>query len=273
MKLRIDYHSHPNLSKINSIALKKCKKWWRFFEKNKINCVLITEHAYKNPRRAFEFMNKTKPKGFFCFPGVECVTKEGVDIVIFSNNPKIYKLKQLAPLKTTYNEIIKLVCSKKYLYSYVTHPYTLGLTSVINKLGNKVYKDSVKKLGALEISNGAFDNLECFFRLFPLRFFFKSKLSKISLTKHIPKKDYPKPIKFLAAGSDAHFPEDLGNHFEINTPSKTISENKVFQLLSKNKGKGRVVIKNKKLQLFLLIISGLTSAHEFFIKLYLRCLK
>ena len=57
-KIKIDYHFHPNLPKNEDRATEKCKKILAQFEKKKIDVVIITEHAYKNPKRAFNFLNK-----------------------------------------------------------------------------------------------------------------------------------------------------------------------------------------------------------------------
>ena len=165
MKIRIDYHFHPNLSGNDKRAKKKCLALWQRFQKKGINAVITTEHIYKNPRRAYELMKKYKPEELFCFPGMEYVTKEGIDIVIFSDSENIYNYTELKTFKLPYFDLIKFVNSKDNLYAYVTHPYTLGLTSVVNKLGKEAYSRSTDLLDAVEISNGAFDNLFFLFRV------------------------------------------------------------------------------------------------------------
>ena len=72
---RVDYHFHPNLPVGEKAALDKCKSWWQEFEKKGINVVVITEHVYKHPERAFKLMQETKPEGCYVFPGMEYLTK------------------------------------------------------------------------------------------------------------------------------------------------------------------------------------------------------
>ncbi|MAG07917.1 hypothetical protein CMO89_00420 [Candidatus Woesearchaeota archaeon] len=268
-KLRIDYHFHPNLPKNNQRALKKCRYWWEKLKENNIQCLIITEHSYKNPRRAFELMDKARPKGFFCFPGMEYITKEGIDIIVFSDTPKIYGLDELKPFRLKYNDLVDFVLSKKNLFAFVTHPYILGTTSVIRNLNRKDYTKAVNLLGAVEISNSVYDNLEIIMKKIPFNIIFKQKLENIKKTRDLPKSDYPKDIKFLAAGSDATYTQELGNCFEIDLPKKEVPSN-IFQYVAKNKGKGRVSVKEKKLNLLLLLQTASTVFNEFLIKVILR---
>ncbi len=81
--IRADYHMHPYLPKMKIGLLKNVKKWWKFIEKHNLNCVLITEHVFKDCERAYELMKQTQPEGIFCFPGMEHISKEGIDTVVF----------------------------------------------------------------------------------------------------------------------------------------------------------------------------------------------
>lgn len=269
MKLRIDYHFHPNLPKNDENARKKCKNIWQKFQEKNIKYIVVTEHAYKNPKRAYNLMIKEKPENYFCFPGIECITKEGIDIIVFSNTSNIYNYRELKPFNLLYFELIDFVNSKNNLYAFVTHPYTLGLTSVINKLGEKVYIKSLNLLNAVEISNGAFDNLFFLISKFPLNFIFRSKLKKIIKSKNLPKSDYPKNIKFLVAGSDAHYAEEIGNCYEINY-SGNLTKDSIFKIITNNLGGGKPYSERKKFSLILLLKTAFTASHEFFIKTILK---
>jgi len=271
MKIKIDYHFHPNLPKNEKKANKKCKKIWNFFENKKLNAVLITEHSYKNPKRAFVLMKKHKPSNLFCFPGIECITKEGIDIIVFSSDENIYNYKELMSFNLSYFDLINFVNSKENLYSFITHPHTLGLTSVINKLGNKHYLKSLNLVNAVEISNGAFDNLFFLIDTYPFKIIFKSKIEKIKKLKNLPQSEYPLRTKFLAAGSDSHHIEEIGNSYEIEAELDQLDSNKLFDLIVNNQGKGKIYYDSSKgFSLFLLIKSGLTSLVEFIIKHSLR---
>ncbi len=259
MELRIDYHFHPNLPKSNKKALLKCKKLWQSFLKQGINCVVVTEHIYKGSKRAFEFMHKTKPKKVYCFPGMEYITKEGVDIVIFSKTAKIYKIPKLKPYGLTFDETVKLIKTNRDLHSYVTHPYTIGTTSIVNILGQKTYRNAVKELGAVEISNGAFDGFVKILKLFPFNIIFKSKLNYVLKTQNLPRKEYPKKAKFLTVGSDAHIASDIGNC------AVTESKKDIFQSIVTSKNP-RIVRKKIVFNLFNLAINGLITLNEYLTK-------
>ena len=270
-KLRVDYHFHPRLPKKNhQKANHKAKKWWQQFEENNINCLIVTEHVYLNPKRAFAIMNQNKPKGSFCFPGLEYVTKEGIDIVIFSHNPDIYKIPELKPFKLNYEQTINLILSRKDLFSFVTHPYTMGLTSVLRKLGYEKYIKFVHDLGAVEITHCVYDNCELLLKKFPLNLIFRRLLKKIDCRKHLPESDYPEKINFLAAGSDAHHVSEVGNCYELNLLEKLYSQKEIFTEITNNKGAGETVIKDAELKVFLLFISWLRTEYEYFMKVKFR---
>ena len=263
MKFRIDYHFHPNLPRSNKKALEKCKQWWKHFKKHNINCIVIAEHSYKNPKRAFELMNKTKPFGFYCFPGMEYCTKEGIDIILFSKTNKIYSIKELKTYNLNYKETINLVLKNKSLFSFVTHPHTLGLTSVIRKRSYTDYYKYVNILGAVEIYNGAFDNLSILLNMFPLNHLSKSKINAIKKNQELPKKDYPKKIKFLAAGSDAHQLIEVGSCYEVNAKN-------AFEAVTNNKGKGKVSRRKNNFNMIVLIKAGVITFGEFLKKMTLK---
>ena len=267
MKINIDYHFHANISFFDSFAKRKCKRIWDKFKKENIQVVISTEHAYKNPSRAFKFLNMLKPEGFYCFPGVECITKEGVDIIVFSDNEKIYKYKELEPFKLSYFDLIDFVKSKGDLYSFVTHPHTIGLTSVINKLGFDAYKKSLSLLNAVEISNGAFDNLIILIKNLRLTSLLSNYTKKIEKTRNLPKSEYPSTINFLAVGSDAHHVEEIGNCYEIDLNNKLLNSKNVFDLVIMNHGKGKILFdKNNSFNFYLLIKTACTVLSEFIIK-------
>jgi|TARA_B100001971_G_C18200270_1_gene544114 hypothetical protein len=236
MKLRIDYHLHPNLPKDEEKAIKKCDAYWKKLEEQNIHYLIVTEHVYKNPKRAFECMQKTKPKGMHCYPGVEYLTKEGIDIILFAKEPIIYTYTQLEPYKMSLKQTMAFVKEKK-LFSFVTHPYTLGTTSIVRIAGRKSYQEAVNTLGAVEISNGSPANLGKLLTWFPLNLLTKGIRKEINKNLSIPKEDYPKKTKFLAAGSDAHEVWQIGDCLELETeekdPFKNITNNRKVKIINK----------------------------------------
>lgn len=257
MIFKVDYHFHPNLPKSEKRAKYKCEKWWQEFQKFGVNVVISTEHCYKNPERAFSFLEKARPKDCYVFPGVEYLTKEGVDIVIFSHSPDFYKYEELVPFKLSYEEVIDFV-GKKGLLSFVTHPYTLGLTSVIKKIGKEDYLKFSNQLGAIEIANGSFDNLYLFLNKSFLKIFFKGKTEKIKKIKKVPESDYPERIKFLSAGSDAHHFEEIGTYVTMEAEPENL-----FEKIVSNQDPIIFQKQMEEVNYFLLIKSSLTAFQEF----------
>lgn len=270
--INVDYHFHPNLPKDEKKAILKAKNYWKEFQKNNINCILVTEHSFKNPRRAYEIMHKTKPKNYFCFPGIEYLTKSGSELILFSLDEKIYDISILDKTLISIEEIILFLkkINNKNIACFIPHPYHAGTCSVINNRGYSFYKKIVNEINAVEISNGSYDILNLFLRL---KFFkiikkiFKKKSYFIKKTTTLPKKDYPKKIKFLACGSDAHVVSEIGNYYKIKMPlNKKIKKKEIFELISNNKGKGVCVIKTKKLSFNGLLKIALISFKEYKIK-------
>ena len=66
---------------------------------------------------------------------------------------------------------------------------------------------------------------------------------------NIPKEDYPKQIQFLAAGSDAHHPEELGTFVTINTTPKDLFKRIITNINTIRKYRSRQKISNRIIQI------------------------
>lgn len=268
IKIKADYHFHPNLPLSDRKAIMKSIKWWEYIKNVGENCIIISEHVYKNPQRSFEIMSENCPSGILCFPGVEYVTKEGIDIVVFSNSEKIYKnVKLITPFSMNYNELMEMVKKDNILHAFVTHPFTLGKTSIIKILGMNAYYKYVNEIGAVECSNGSSDGLIQILKLVPIKIFAGKKLDWAKKTQKLPKKYYPNKIKFLAVGSDAHIFENIGNHVELFTDN--FNKNAVFKQLITNKNDN--AISTQRPSAILDLLKNLSIVlNEFLIKKKLR---
>ncbi|MBT4935599.1 hypothetical protein HOL21_02640 [Candidatus Woesearchaeota archaeon] len=264
MKYNIDCHFHPNISRNDTKAVKQCTKRWNELKEKNVTVVISTEHAYKNPERAYKFMQKTKPENCFLFPGVEYVTKENVDLIIFSDNERIYTHKELEPFTMTLQQTVDFV-SKNNLYCSVPHPHTLGLTSILKKKGVKEYQKYAALFGAVEISNTAFENLRLLFSLPILRWFSKKKIISCDKTSVLPKEDYPQKYTFLTAGSDAHFYGEAGTYITVSCTSQDL-----FQTIVTNKNPEVTVHKQEKIDFRLLVRGAHVALTEFLIKLRIK---
>ncbi|MGD2072620.1 MAG: hypothetical protein PVG65_03935 [Candidatus Thorarchaeota archaeon] len=221
--------------------------------------MIPSEHVYKDPKRAFLFMKQTKPQDCFLFPGMEYLTKEGIDIVIFSNNEKLYSYKKLQPYKMTYEQTISFI-EKYKLHAFCAHPYGIGFASIIHAEGHDFYKKTVDKLGAVEVCNTSFENLRKLLSIWPFRVLFREKKERLDKIKELPKQDYPKKIKFLAVGSDAHQFKEVGTGALIKS-----KKGQIFRKIISNKSP-QIVKKNRRFNLYFLMKELLMVFEEFLIK-------
>ncbi len=234
MCVGIDYHFHPNLPSSVGRAEEKIKKDYENLIRNDVRAVVSTEHVYKNPRLAYEMMTRLRPRGFYVFPGMEYVTREGLDLVIFSNSERIYDYEELEPFRLTYEEVVAFV-KRKRLYAYVTHPFTLGRTSIYKKRGACFTKEMIDKLGAVEEEYTGFSELRRILNHSVLSGLFGKMLKEIKWNEHVPMHYRPQRIRFIAAGSDAHFPWDIGTHMRVAVHRPHVTRREVFKLLTSNR--------------------------------------
>lgn len=232
--IKADYHFHPNLPADEKKAARKISAIYKKFRELEISAIIITEHVYKNSERAYHLMKKYEPKEIKIFPGMEYVTKENIDIIIFSEDEKIYQYKELFPFKLSYEEVLEFISKNKNIFSFVTHPFTLGRTSILDKKGLDFTKKAIDKLGAVEAYYGVFSQLKIVLNLPFLKKIFSKKLERIGNNENLPAQLYSSKIKFLAAGSDAHYVWEIGNYAEISCNGdkifKAIVENKILKI-------------------------------------------
>lgn len=269
MEIKVDYHFHPNLPHNNKLAEDKCIKWWNKIDQSNIKGILITEHVYKNPKRTYQLMSSSCPYGIFCFPGIEYITKEGIDMVVFSKSDTLYDIEKLTtPFALSYDELISLVAANDNLFGFITHPFTLGNTSVIKKLGEDSYFKYLNKIGAVEISNGSFINLLKIVNFFLLNLIFKNKVDWANRNFHLPEKYLPENIKFLAVGSDAHILEDVGC-LGVLLEVDVLEKGSVFNSIINNKNRIFYYQENK-FNILSLLKNTIIVFQEFSIKLRIK---
>ncbi|MBN2112120.1 hypothetical protein JW707_03400 [Candidatus Woesearchaeota archaeon] len=232
MKIRIDMHVHPNLPKSEEKAVLKANEWWKALKKKNIRCIISAEHSYKDFRRNFEIMEQTAPKGFVVFPGAELITKEGVDIVAFYKDISIYKEKRmLTPYLMSTETMVSYLNRKKYAY-FISHPFTLGTTSIIKNLGMKKAREIMKKSRSVEVHNASFSAVANLLERTMLSKIFRGKYEKMRKVESLPKEFWEK-IKFISGGSDAHEPEDIGSFLAVE--AKSLSPLGLYSAITTNK--------------------------------------
>jgi hypothetical protein len=248
-KIKADYHFHPNLPSYVPVLKKilsstKLKKIWKAFEKHDLDVVFVTEHSYKHPKRSFEILEKTRPAGAktILIPGIEVLTKEGTDMIVFSKDKKdIYSHQELlTPKKFTVEDLVKFIKKHPELHGIVTHPYVPGKTGIVQNNGIEIAKWAVKELGMVEAYNCSFTALIPIVNFLKLNKILKKKYAQMLETAEAPSEILDEKT-ILTGGSDAHRPWQVGDYMELE-----IEENDdIFQaLLTKS---GKINRKNKKI--------------------------
>ena len=262
-KLKVDYHFHPNLPKSDICAERKITEIYKKFEQLNIRVVLITEHIYKNYTRAWQLMKKYRPDNMIIFPGIEYVTKENIDICLFSETEQIYQY-DLRPFQLSYKEVISFLKSHADIFGYVTHPFTLGQTSIMDKKGREFTKAAINEIGAVEARYTVFHQLRTFIQKTNfLSKHFTKLLDQINKNEQIPLSFYPSNIKFLAAGSDAHHTWEIGTCAEI-----IIENDDIFYSIINNKDLHAIEYRSSSI--LQTIISLLTTLHEWWLKRWFK---
>jgi hypothetical protein len=213
---RIDYHVHPNLHVARARASRRARQWWHAFADNNLDAVVITEHSYKRPRESFLFLEAARPFGATTeiFPGVEILTREGADLIVYSDNPKemFRPSKLLVPYGLTYEKAVQEI-EARGLRAYVTHPSTLGTTSILQHRGPWFTREMVRRLQTVERHNAAYLDIAGACRRTPMTgWIAKHLLRRIDMPATLY--DHVEDCVWVG-GSDAHRPHELGCYVRI----------------------------------------------------------
>lgn len=264
--IKVDYHFHPNLIFFSKIlSNKRSKKIWKSFSKHNLDVVFVSEHVYNRPRSSYDILLANKPLNSttYIVPAIEYLTKEGVDVIVFSKKPEeIYSHKKLLePYLLSVSELVDFIISKSELYGIVVHPHTPGTTSIVRKCENDITCLALRKLGFLEVYNGALSVTKKIIEKTGLKFIFKNKYNQIVDSINTP--DYLKTeARMFTGGSDAHYLFDLGDCMHIDA-EKRGDYDYLFEVAT-NKSGIPYIDDNKKI--LGLIPNSFTVAKEWLIK-------
>jgi len=220
-EIRVDYHFHPNLPKNSARGSRKANQVYKKFRDFGIRAVIVTEHVYKDYIRAWEIMKKHRTDDILIFPGIEYTTKENIDVCLFSETEEIYRHK-FTPFQKTYEEMVDFIEREPKIFGFVTHPFTLGRTSIVRKKGEEFTKKMINKLGAVEAHYTVFSELKTTLQKLGLSKAMTSLMDKINRNENLPKEFYPQKINFLAGGSDAHHTWEIGTHLKVSLQNDDI---------------------------------------------------
>ena len=241
-QLFVDYHFHPNF-KFGRREAKRARRIWDAFEEHDLGVVIVSEHAWKRPRESYELLESLRPPGAktVLLPGVEVLTREGLDIVVFAQDGAWYREPGLSPLLDPYRlgveESIELVCNRPDLAAFLPHPYTRGTTGAVEYFGEAHAASLVGRLGGVEVSNNCYDDcLKIIGRLCSR--VLPDTHRRMSLTQQIAEDFLASTgAGFFAHGSDAHFPGELGYGCLMSVGAPPVSRAEAFALMTSHLGR------------------------------------
>tara|TARA_B100000700_G_C15037090_1_gene853335 strand:+ start:1775 stop:2650 length:876 start_codon:yes stop_codon:yes gene_type:complete len=257
---RIDCHFHPNFSFLSKYKIKKkAKKIWSKFKDCKLDIVICSEHNFKKPKEAYFELMKYKPKDHntLLLPGVEATTKEGIDIILFSDSPSFYENHKdlLIPKLYSLDKFIKRIKQTKNIFSVVAHPNIIFNQGLLSNQGSKKYLQKIKDFDFIEKHNACLNELVDFLKIFKNTKFY----NKILSVKNLPDK-FVKNNRYLV-GSDAHHVEDIGSFLEFPNVKNKIDIYSLKSLIS-SKEKRQIIFaqpKNKVLSFSKKVLTSFTE--------------
>lgn len=230
--LRIDTHVHPNLKLFSRyLTRRKARKMWQAFTNHHLDAVIITEHAFKQPVQAFRAMKRYRPKSTHThlIPGVEALTKEGIDVIVFSRDEYIFQQKDiLTPYKLSFEELVLRIEQDDRLYGVVTHPFILSKTGMIAHYGIDRIRESITRLKFIEAHNMCYWYLRVVFEKLGLSERLSNLYRSCCVTENVSRDIIGSGIVF--GGSDAHHSWDIGSYLAIDADDVK-TEDEIFETL------------------------------------------
>jgi len=238
----VDYHFHPNF-RFGVREANRAKRIWRAFEQHDLGVVVVSEHSWKSPRRSYELLEEHRPPGCrtVLLPGVEVLTREGLDIVVFSHDvawygdPALEGL--LQPYRLTCDQAAEVVSGESGMAAFLPHPYTRGTTGAVEFFGEELAAAMVRRIGGVEVSNNCYDDClrivgRICSRVLP------ETHRRMSLTQEIANEFLETTgAAFFAHGSDAHFPDEVGYGCLMEVESRPETPTDAFALVTRHVGR------------------------------------
>lgn len=261
--MRADYHLHPNLPKGN--ACRRLKALWKGIERHKLDAVICAEHSFKNAPDAYRRFVAAKPKSLRChvFPGAELVTSDphgGVDVVAFAEedwydaHPLL-----LEPFSLTLPEMLRYL-EASGLRWFIPHPMILGTPLRALFATQEEMRGFLARVPAFEARNGSHLLIEHLCTYPILRPFLKRFREKLRASAEPRVEAFFRSHAFLAVGSDAHHPRELG--YSVEVPGKAGSRSLAFERLVTNTDIKTLYLPSFSNPFPRLVAASLTAMHE-----------
>ncbi|MFA6039271.1 MAG: hypothetical protein WCV62_00900 [Candidatus Peribacteraceae bacterium] len=234
--IRVDTHFHPNFSfwLPESCIRRRARNIWETFRKRKLDMVFVSEHAFKHPRRSYEALMRYRPRNArtHLVPAVEALTKEGIDVVVFSRDTYVYGKKDiLTPYRLTLEKLVARVQKDGRLYGVIAHPYVPSDSGILHHRSERTARKEERELHFVEKYNSSLVALRTVVSLLHLRGLFKRLTFQMNRTIRLPGALIPRGVIWLG-GSDAHHLWDIGNCLLVHAPRPRDSRRLFDRILS-----------------------------------------
>jgi hypothetical protein len=205
-----DLHYHPNIANLKRpLRERKLERHKNVLATNRPDCVACTEHAYKRPLDAYLYLaDAAKDLKTEILPGVEGVSREGVDIIfIYASEADLKSaLKEQKPFAWSIKDVGR-IRNATGAVSIVPHPFSLSRSGAGNVLSQAGYQRVLRMVDYVEIHNGSALTLMQRLSTKNARPLFKKTMETISWTINLPREHRGQGLGW-AVSSDAHFPEE-----------------------------------------------------------------
>lgn len=242
--MRADYHFHPNLPKKRP---ERClRAIWRAIERHQMDAMVCTEHVFKDAPNAYRQLIAAKPlyRRTHIFPGAELVSGDGggVDVIAFGREDWYDEhALLLKPFALSLEEMITYLETTDLSY-YIPHPYLLKTPLKQLYRGDEAVKKFLSSVPAFEAFNGCFLHVEHVCCSKPLRRMTRRLTQNLQESSRLDPERIPDgTFRFLAVGSDAHHPKEIGLAVDMPCDDVSSREN-VFTCITSNTDIGSIVV-------------------------------
>jgi len=217
---------------------KRLREIWAAMEKHHIDAVICAEHTFKNAPNAYRRLVAAQPAHMrtHVFPGAELATKggPGIDIIAFGmddwydRHPRL-----LEPFSMSLRQMLSYLEQSELSY-FVPHPYLIKNPLKEFYSTDEEMRTFLASVPAYEAFNGCYLNLENICRMPLLRRCMGRAIRLMAEASHPSPHRLPaRANRFIAVGSDAHHPRDIG--LSVGIPcARPLNRRDVFTRLTGN---------------------------------------
>jgi hypothetical protein len=206
--LTFDLHYHPNIQNLREKSrARRLQQHLMYLKWAGLDCLASTEHSYKAPLDAYLRLSDALSEiNTVVLPGVECVSREGVDMVFIYRNEEDLRsaVFQFGPLSWSVKDTAR-IAENTGAVTILPHPFALARSAACEVLSPKGCKRLLKLVDYVEIHNGSALTLMQRLSTRRARPLFRKTLRKISMTLNLPREWRGNGLGW-AVSSDAHYP-------------------------------------------------------------------